>query len=495
MARRSFAKCVAMVIHNAMDGFHSKYLSEEKMRENNPIIRNVHIYRVLLWLYGTSFLLSCVLYADTWEYPSAKEYTSLNGNFVVKIEPSPRRFPRQKAPKKAPRAEVFKIENDTKVFLWQTSLINGVAPVKTIISEDGEFIITLDNWHRVGRGDTVVVFYNREGLICTLSLEAIVSSFSQGRKISYSKYFPISVSSHWWRGHSIMLIDGKGDKTKFGIWLHWTKQWHIWTVRDGYEVDYYGKEKEYWDELGRKWALKILKNDQNHNVRNVLTACLYLAHAKNPEDKQILEQKLLSNKFGLNGFTYPIRHAADTSLAVFNNLISWNGIVESSRYFDRRKFNDVKYYYLGKLKVNVILPQVPEKGYPQQLMVLVYSNDVPSTRWQKSAPDYKLGRGFGYLPSKREDKTNIEFELHCVSPGQYWVKAVWDKTPPHKYNLFFLKGSQKWRAIKSPDVELTPSDYTNTQYDTFTVKAGHMSEITVKCDHLVGECEDEFQRP
>ena len=40
MARQSFAKCVAMVVRNAMDEFHSKYLSDEQMRELNPIIRN-----------------------------------------------------------------------------------------------------------------------------------------------------------------------------------------------------------------------------------------------------------------------------------------------------------------------------------------------------------------------------------------------------------------------------------------------------------------------
>jgi len=40
MARQTFSKCVAMVVRNAMDEFHSKYLSDEQMRELNPIIRN-----------------------------------------------------------------------------------------------------------------------------------------------------------------------------------------------------------------------------------------------------------------------------------------------------------------------------------------------------------------------------------------------------------------------------------------------------------------------
>ncbi len=39
-SRQIFSKCVAMVVRNAMDEFHSKYLSDEQMRELNPIIRN-----------------------------------------------------------------------------------------------------------------------------------------------------------------------------------------------------------------------------------------------------------------------------------------------------------------------------------------------------------------------------------------------------------------------------------------------------------------------
>lgn len=35
-----FSKYVAMVVRNAMEDFHHKYLSDEQMKELNPIIRN-----------------------------------------------------------------------------------------------------------------------------------------------------------------------------------------------------------------------------------------------------------------------------------------------------------------------------------------------------------------------------------------------------------------------------------------------------------------------
>jgi hypothetical protein len=40
------AKYIAIVVRNAMEDFHSKYLSDEQMRELNPIIRNA-IYTAL----------------------------------------------------------------------------------------------------------------------------------------------------------------------------------------------------------------------------------------------------------------------------------------------------------------------------------------------------------------------------------------------------------------------------------------------------------------
>ena len=37
---KTFAKYVAMVVRNAMEDFHCKHLSDEQMKELNPIIRN-----------------------------------------------------------------------------------------------------------------------------------------------------------------------------------------------------------------------------------------------------------------------------------------------------------------------------------------------------------------------------------------------------------------------------------------------------------------------
>ena len=37
---KDYAKYIAIVVRNAMEDFHCKYLSDEQMKELNPIIRN-----------------------------------------------------------------------------------------------------------------------------------------------------------------------------------------------------------------------------------------------------------------------------------------------------------------------------------------------------------------------------------------------------------------------------------------------------------------------
>lgn len=40
VGRKGFATFIAMVVRNAMEDFHTKHLSDEQMKELNPIIRN-----------------------------------------------------------------------------------------------------------------------------------------------------------------------------------------------------------------------------------------------------------------------------------------------------------------------------------------------------------------------------------------------------------------------------------------------------------------------
>ena len=81
VARQNWAKYIAIVVRNAMEDFHHKNLSDEQMRELNPIIRNA-IYSAL-YSYekreesrkAESFVeYNMSMIPDYWEAPELLEY-------------------------------------------------------------------------------------------------------------------------------------------------------------------------------------------------------------------------------------------------------------------------------------------------------------------------------------------------------------------------------------------------------------------------------------
>jgi hypothetical protein len=64
------------------------------------------------------------------------------------------------------------------------------------VSDSGNYVVTLDNWHEVGRGDNVVAIYGPEG---KLVRQLALSDFLTQQQINQ---LLVSVSSTWWgTGH------------------------------------------------------------------------------------------------------------------------------------------------------------------------------------------------------------------------------------------------------------------------------------------------------
>lgn len=77
---------------------------------------------------------------------------------------------------------------------WQFPLVNEVAPVSALVSNNGNYVVTFDNWHGVGYGDDVVVIYRSDGaLVKKSSLEDLLT---EGDIETFSR----SVSSISWGG-------------------------------------------------------------------------------------------------------------------------------------------------------------------------------------------------------------------------------------------------------------------------------------------------------
>ncbi|MDQ3847329.1 MAG: hypothetical protein M3261_00050 [Thermoproteota archaeon] len=77
-------------------------------------------------------------------------------------------------------------------------LVNEVSPVDAIVSNNGNYIVTFDNWHSAGYGSDVVVIYRSDGsVIKQLALEDFLTENDIGT-------LPETVSSRWWgRDHYI----------------------------------------------------------------------------------------------------------------------------------------------------------------------------------------------------------------------------------------------------------------------------------------------------
>jgi hypothetical protein len=91
-----------------------------------------------------------------------------------------------------------KTKNGKYELVWEHALSNDVAPVGALVSDDGKHVVTLDNWHSVGRGSNVVAIYGPKG---KLVRELGLSDFLSREQVAG---FPKSVSSTWWgHGHSL----------------------------------------------------------------------------------------------------------------------------------------------------------------------------------------------------------------------------------------------------------------------------------------------------
>jgi hypothetical protein len=146
--------------------------------------------------------------ADTWALPKEQTYCSPNEKFCVLVVPrqlsgqlehfeakgkgkEPAGHP--VSPATACQATLYaRASFGRKKEVWKIKLSNDVAPVDVLVSDDGQYVVTLDNWGRAGYGDDVLVVYGPDGnLVKKYSLEELLGD--QAQNVGHS------VSSRWWR--------------------------------------------------------------------------------------------------------------------------------------------------------------------------------------------------------------------------------------------------------------------------------------------------------
>lgn len=171
---------------------------------------------------GLVFLLATLqfaspAYADKWRAPTTQQYRSANGAWRLTVEPHLssdqtsylRDQPEGRArpgggegnTQTAAIGAMARCAQDVCTPSWQRNLLNGVAPVSVVVTDDGH-VMTLDNWTSMGFGPHVVVLYDPTG--SPVAKYALTDFLPK----EYVKALPRSVSSLHWRGSPRIDEDG-----------------------------------------------------------------------------------------------------------------------------------------------------------------------------------------------------------------------------------------------------------------------------------------------
>ncbi|HEY0461586.1 MAG TPA: energy transducer TonB [Pyrinomonadaceae bacterium] len=167
-----------------------------------------NIFFVLSLILG----LTVITKADQWLLPEKTKYCSENKKYCIKVEPkkleSQLSYFQDKVDEKENAGADRRVKDNycKGTFyakgkkLWKIPLVNEVAPVSALVSDNGDYVVLFDNWHNVGYGDDAVTIYDGASgrLIKKLGLTDFLteSDFSE---------LPRSTSSIQW--HGIHQID------------------------------------------------------------------------------------------------------------------------------------------------------------------------------------------------------------------------------------------------------------------------------------------------
>jgi hypothetical protein len=128
-------------------------------------------------------------------------------------------------------------------------------------------------------------------------------------------------------------------------------------------------------------------------------------------------------------------------------------------------------YYLGKVEGVVTLAKTDDPN-KATLWIYLVASTVPKDQWHKQPPVQRLAVSFSDYSFRNfdlEHTQNFPFGITGVTPGEYWIKAVLDKTKP------FSKPTDQFYV---PEV----GDYKTKESPAICIKAGQTIEnLSIDC--------------
>lgn len=163
---------------------------------------------LLSFLLLAGLLLPSSASADSWSDPETRTYLSENRQLRLTVIPSLGKRGPAAGQTVDPRAQrdraVGVLERKTGrdwQGVWTRPLSNIVAPTKALVTNNGQRIVTFDNWYNTGIGKDVVAIYGPDGR--PIRAYGLADLMPQ----SYVDALPHSVSSIQWYGEHILSPD------------------------------------------------------------------------------------------------------------------------------------------------------------------------------------------------------------------------------------------------------------------------------------------------
>jgi hypothetical protein len=411
--------------------------------------------------------LSAPLLADKWMPARPFATSSANGRYVAAVTPGERRGAAR------PTLELFKVEDGKRTLQWRTELSNQESPYQVLVTDDGNYVVTLDEYARIGYGDEVVAIYGRGGKIKNYSLESIAGDALKPRitrnfrSVRFDN-FPHSAGSRWWRNNSIMALDGAGEESQFAIWLDWAQRWYVWSLSNGSIKQLEGDALKKWDDFGWNWSQAIFagkptdaraREPERGLLRSAeddkITACRYLGYTRRPQDRKLLEKLLESNdknRWGQNA----VRKYATWSLAMLDGFDP-DLLEEENDGFVR----------LGTAKITVHFSQKPSGG--GTIHFYVFPESVKEDAWSESD---SLG-GMTLTFHDDEEQTMELFPAPVLKAGRYWAKVIWLRGKIEDYDARHRKDR--------PRPVAGPNDFETAGAELFEITPGKTVEVKINC--------------
>ena len=159
--------------------------------------------RFLLAL-ATAVLASSQLWADSWEEPTPRVFSSKWGGRAFKVLKPTFTGPSE--------GVLFRLDADGKEqIVWEAKLVN--TPHRVLVDDSGKFVVTIDTYGNAGFAHSVVLYGDKGKVIRDFKLEDLLTEDEIMKNVARSK------SSRWWAGKA----DFQMESDHLVVRLNWGK--------------------------------------------------------------------------------------------------------------------------------------------------------------------------------------------------------------------------------------------------------------------------------